>query len=122
MNYKQAYAEGLIFTGMACPTYDRRRHEECKARAKKVRQFGIRIIQVTGDSAGWVEWYAEPDYDKYFNISMYRSRLANADSRRQKALEAYNKAIAEIDEDVAEATENLNYLEEKYGKNALAAV
>ena len=46
------------------------------------------------------------------------SEIRNA----RKLAEAYNKAIAEIDEDVADANENLRYLEEKYGKNVLAAV
>lgn len=121
MNERQAMEEGLRYTGMSCGRFDDKRLKEYQARAKAIRAYGIRIVQVR-NSSGWTDWYADEDYSKYRDIAMYKHRLATADDRRAEALRRYNQAIAEIDEDVKEANETLDYLEKKYGKIPLGTV
>ena len=113
---RQARAEGLMYTGMSCGRFDDKRRKEYQARAKAIRAYGIRIVQVANSSGGWTDWYADEDYDKYRNVAMYQHRLATADDRRKDALRRYNQEIAAIEEDVQEANETLCYLEKKYGK------
>ena len=114
MNERQAMEEGLRYTGMSCGRFDDKRRKEYQARAKALRAYGIRIVQVA-NSSGWTDWYADEDYDKYRNVAMYQHRLATAEDRRKDALRRYNQEIAAIEEDVQEANEALDYLRSKYG-------
>lgn len=114
MSERQAMEAGLRYTGMSCSRFDDKRRKEYQARAKAVRAYGIRIVQVV-NSQGWIDWYAEEDYSKYRDVAGYEYRLANAEARRQEARRRYEQAMADIDEDVKEATEALDYLKAKYG-------
>ena len=115
MNERQAMEAGLRYTGMSCGRYDDKKLKEYQARAKAIRAYGIRIVQVT-NSRGWTDWYADEDYSKYRDAAGYEYRLANAEARRQEARRRYDQAIADIEEDVKEANEALEYLKKKYGK------
>lgn len=114
MNERQAMEAGLRYTGMSCGRFDDKRRKEYQARAKAVRAYGIRIVQVR-NSWGYIDWYADEDYYKYRDAASYEYRLANAESRRQEARRRYEQAMADIEEDVKEANEALDYLRSKYG-------
>ena len=114
MNEMQAIKEGLMYTGMSCSRYDDKKLKEYQARAKAVRAYGIRIVQVRS-SSGYIDWYADEDYYKYRDVASYEYRIANAEARRQEARRKYEQAMADIEEDVQEANETLEYLRKKYG-------
>lgn len=114
MNERQAMEAGLRYTGMSCGRFDDKRRKEYQARAKAIRAYGIRIVQVA-NSSGWTDWYADEDYSKYCDAAMYKHRLATAEDRKAEALRKYRQALADIEEDVQEANEALGYLKAKYG-------
>ncbi|MFA7708473.1 MAG: hypothetical protein WCX73_05980 [Candidatus Pacearchaeota archaeon] len=110
MREKQAYEKGYNFTG----AYERDK-EVIKEELKKYKEQGYKAVIVEepdsplsrgGRGIGY-SIYAERKYFIDQEIEQINKRLSYIDTRKQTALEEYNKKIAEIESEKIKMEERL---------------
>lgn len=102
MREKQAEEKGYRYTG----SYERSK-EKIKEELKEYKEQGYKAVIVEVPDSKLSRGYGGMGYSiyaeqKYFidrEVKDINSRLSNIDSRKQNALDEYNKRIAEIEND-----------------------
>jgi len=95
MTERTARQQGLEFTGVYERSFNRDKAKERAANLRK--QYNCRAILVTAD--GGVSVYAEPAYRVKRNAEEAANRLAQIQTRKERAYEKYMAEVAKIDED-----------------------
>lgn len=111
MTQKQAYAEGLHYTGISEIRWSK---EPLTKRAAEIRKkYKCRAVIV--NCGEWPGIYADEKYWELTRKEDAEQILSHIEERKARALEEYKKALAEIENDEINYKKVIEEVNEKYG-------
>lgn len=113
MNEKQAYREGLHFTGAYAGLYDKTKHAKMKEEAAAIRKSGFRAVLVTTDSGSGTSIYAEQAYFDNKEMIELERQISGHEARQAGAKRRYEEELRKLDEEQEKYISRLTELKER---------
>jgi len=99
MTERDAYKEGLHYTGIAFEGWNRTKKEEAKARVAEIKKrYKVRAVLVT-ERNGWQVYYGDDNFAlvQYDTAEKLTSRLSEYDRQRKQIEEKYQQEMDDLD-------------------------